>query len=241
MLLKKNLLAATLCATAISSFAMAQDNVVIPPAPQMLQTAPTDVQSPVVEMPTNQDASAALQYIEIDPTSVNTPVITPIDKNVIDDVLSFYSNQDIESIISAYGEYEMMMVDHEGVVLRNREDLRRYLVELFASKGKQSYKATTESIRDISTGTGLLSGAIDVFLTPNDVTPKSKLMFTMLAKHDGVKWKISHFQATEVKQNANVDAGQDDSSESSIRMMVIALIGAVIGFFISKLIPKKSQ
>jgi uncharacterized protein (TIGR02246 family) len=183
-----------------------------------------------------------------DYTNVSTPttpvetVIQPLDKTIVDEMSAAYSNQDVEAILGLYGDYELTLVDDLGSVARSREELRKHLVETFASNPKKFYKASVDNIRELSPGTGLLFGSIGIFDDAQDTSPKSKIMFTMVAKHDGLKWKISHMQATEVKNNvAMAQATETNNEPSSMRMMIIALIGAVIGFFVAKLVPNRNK
>jgi uncharacterized protein (TIGR02246 family) len=216
--------------------------VSMPQKPDANVTVPLP-QTPNVTVSHEEAPSSTYTDLSV-PSVVPTEIsVSPLDRSIIDDLATAYGNNDIEAILSLYGDYEMTFISTTGKVVRSREEMRKHLVELFASAPKMSYKANVDNIREFAQGSGLVNGNVVMFADAQDTTPKTKMIFTMLAKHDGMKWKISHFQGTEVRNeqiNHDMEAGKEHES-SSIRMMIIALIGAVIGFFIAKLVPNKNK
>lgn len=161
--------------------------------------------------------------------------IIPIDSSFMIDYFNHRNNKDVEAIISSSLD-DVNVVLTDGTKVVGKDDLRKMLVSEFASQDLGIAEVGDVNVRMLSADVAILDA--DVTITMHKVVQKRHC--SIVAKYDGFSWKTSYVQPTLfVAQSSCPMQDADTQSATSIKMLIIAIIGGVIGFFASRLMPSK--
>jgi hypothetical protein len=208
--------------------------------PPMQPTQNTDIQSPATESTT------------ITTTPAETVVAAPVaivaempkaDGAIIEKLVTHYNNKEVESIISLFDKDGFIMVSGDGKIVKNAEDLRKELVEYFASPKHYTSTAQVDVTKDLAPGIALIGSYYNFFAEGETSSPAMKAYGVSIVKYEDGAWKIVSNELTQIHTGEAVAKHEQPTSSGGNpgKMALVALIGAAIGFLASRFLPTKTN
>ncbi|MDF3047455.1 MAG: hypothetical protein K0R73_573 [Candidatus Midichloriaceae bacterium] len=199
----------------------------------------SDVQAPVSEptistSPAETVGSAPVAIISETPKA---------DGAIIEKLVAHYNNKEVEPIISLFDKDGFIMVSGDGKIVRNADDLRKELVEYFASSKHYNSTAQVDTVKDLAPGLAMIGSYYNFFNEGDTSNPAMKAYGVSVVKYDDGAWKIVSNELT-VMHNGETLAIHDHPASNNgnlAKMALVALIGAAIGFLTSRFLFSKTN
>lgn len=168
-------------------------------------------------------------------SSNNVSQVSKADGSIIDKLVNSLNNKEVEDVVQMFANDEFVLIDNLGHVIKSDADLRKYITDKFASHSKTVYTAQVEDIKEVAPNLALITAQYNIFEDDKNSVPMAKMHVSTIVKYDGNAWKIISQQFT----NFDGSVAIVKETDPTIKMILIGLIGALIGFFGSKFMVKR--
>ncbi len=239
---KLAMLALTASIAGFSGSALAQDaNPTATAAPTTPAEAP--VYAPSANPTAGEVPSVSVTTVPTDASmAVPAPVVIDIpkaDEKFVEKMVNHLNNKEVEDIISIFSKEGFVAVTEAGKIVKDQESLRRMLLDMFTGDKKHKFAATVENVNNFMPGAAVITYNITMTDEANAEAAPVKLIATSVVRYEDNNWKVVAVQKTEAEKAAPVE--EHKSGTSGVKMLLIALIGAAVGFFASRFMPKKDS
>lgn len=239
------LYAALIAAAAIStaSTAFAQDATTAAPAmpatPESAAVAaPAMPASPTIETHNAVIAPATEEVVMPAPTA---PVaeMPKADASIMEKMTNAWNSKNVDEIIAAHSKDGFIKIDPMGAMYKDTESLKKMLVEKFAGPA-HTYTSTVDMVKDVAPGVAVLAGTMSAYKEGETSKAEMKMAFTATFKYEDGAWKAVASQCTMI-HDETMEAKPAASGGGMGKTIALVIIGALVGFFGARFMPKKDQ
>ncbi len=252
---KKTMLSAVLLGAAIVSGATAvsAQSAVSTPNDATNQTQPAETpKAPMTtdSMGEHNAVPAASGYdtspqsstsVTIEHGGVSAPVAVILeapkpDGTIIDKLVNHFNNKEVEDIVSTFSKDGFLAVKAKGSIVKDSDELRKELVNIFADPKRHTVTAQVDMVKELAPGVAVIGSYYNMF-EEGQTTPKAKMYGLTVVKYEDNAWKIVAQEETDLQASAESEPAKH--SGGGMKIAIVTLIGAAIGFFAGRAFPKK--
>lgn len=198
---------------------------------------------------TNTTPVVGTATLETAPANTVVPAVEPvsampsIDQSFFNSLVDSFNSKNVDGIVSAMSESEVLFITSTGIVIRDKEAIKNHLIAMMTGDNPVTLALSVEGKLEPKPGVAFTTGSLTK--TTNTMPEQSethKETISALVNYENGEWKISALQSTKVEEPKPLEPAQEEKSQSSgIRTLLALFIGAAAGFMGARFMAKKAQ